>query len=371
MASAFESNLPPAQRYERDLSNGFAPDPAQAAAVAQIQLLYEALLDRATTPTGWTALWQRWFAPTRAAPQGLYLWGGVGRGKTWLMDCFFESLPLSTKRRVHFHRFMEDVHDRLREQGQVDNPLDRIGADLAREASVLCFDEFFVHDIADAMILARLLATLFNHGVTLVATSNVAPTDLYRDGLQRAKFLPAIALLEQHTQVLNVDSGVDYRLRILQRAATYHHPLNAANTTVLKERFAELSPGQWREDALLHVNHRQMVARALADGIAWFDFVELCEKPRSPADYIELARRFNTIVLDDVPQLDDTQNDPARRFISLIDELYDRNVNLIIAAAVEPERLYRGERLAFEFQRTVSRLHEMQSHQYLAKPHRP
>jgi len=370
-ASATESHLSPKQRYQRDLRNGFTPDPAQAAAVDKIQQLYEALLTRPSPSSGLRALLARLRRSSRQAPRGLYLWGGVGRGKTWLMDCFYECLPLTRKRRVHFHRFMEDVHDRLRALGQIDNPLDRVGAELANESEVICFDEFFVNDIADAMILARLLQVLFQRDVTLVATSNVPPSALYRDGLQRAKFLPAIELLEQHTQVLNVDSGTDYRLRILKRAQTYYSPLNEAAAARLQASFEQLAPGQWIAERVIQINHRPIKSIAVADGIGWFHFEALCQQPRSPADYIELARRFNTILVSEIPQLSEQDNDAARRLINLIDELYDRNVNLMVSATTEPDQLYRGERLEFEFRRTVSRLHEMQSHQYLGLEHRP
>ncbi len=367
-ATAAGAVLTPQQRYQQDLQrDGFVADAAQAAAVARIENLYQTLLNGDPEPTGW----RRWFNKPTPPPRGLYLWGGVGRGKTYLMDCFYECLPGSDKRRVHFHRFMEDVHDRLRSLGQAEDPLISVGQDLAAQAKVLCFDEFFVSDIADAMILARLLETLFDNGVTLVATSNVAPSDLYRDGLQRAKFLPAIALLEQQTEIINVDGGVDYRLRILQHAEIYHCPLDEAAEHSLRRSFEELAPGQWKRGATIQVNHRSLTGKALADGVGWFEFAELCEKPRGPADYIELARRFNTVLISNVPQLKDGQNDPARRFIHLIDELYDRSVNVILSAAAPVDDLYLGERLAFEFRRTRSRLVEMQSEQYLARPHQP
>ena len=368
--SAGTPQLTPQQRYQRDLNDGFTADPAQAAAVDKLQQLYDSLITTPKPSKGLARL-LRLRDPVSESTCGLYLWGGVGRGKTWLMDCFYECLPHPRKRRVHFHRFMEDVHDRLRDLGQVDNPLDRIGSDLVEESQILCFDEFFVNDIADAMILGRLLQVLFQHGMTLVATSNVPPSELYRDGLQRAKFLPAVALLEKHTNVLNVDNGTDYRLRILKRAQTYYSPLNEAAAASLKTSFEQLAPGEWINGRVIQVNHRPVASVAIADGIGWFDFETLCEQPRSSADYIELARRFNTIVLSNVHQLTELNDDSTRRLINLVDELYDRNVNLIISAAAQPDQLYSGDRLEFEFRRTISRLHEMQSHQYLGLPHRP
>ena len=357
----------PLERYQADLlGDDFVHDPCQQQVVEKIQALYQQLIEIHSQPP---SLLERWTKRGTKAPRGLYLWGGVGRGKTYLMDCFYECLPLKSKRRVHFHRFMQDVHDGLhRHQGQQD-PLQIVAQELLEQSKVLCFDEFHVADIADAMLLAGLLKTLFAGGLTLVATSNIEPDGLYRDGLQRAKFLPAIEQIKQHTEVINVDSGVDYRLRILERAKIYHCPLDADANRSLEQSFHQLAPGECREQTTININHRQMAALGVTDGIAWFDFTVLCEQARSSSDYIELARRFNTLLIANVPQMGDDSNDPARRFISLIDELYDRNVNLIVSAAAEPEQLYIGERLAFEFRRTSSRLIEMQSYQYLGSAH--
>ncbi|MDJ0657039.1 MAG: cell division protein ZapE [Xanthomonadales bacterium] len=356
----------PSHRYQRDLAAGFIPDPAQAAAIERLQSLYLRLTDPVRPGPLWS-LFKRRPQPVT----GLYLWGGVGRGKTYLMDCFYESLPLRRKRRVHFHRFMEGVHDRLERHRDQRDPLEQVGRELAGEFQVLCFDEFFVSDIGDAMILAQLLRILFQQGTVLVATSNVAPDDLYRDGLQRAKFLPAIDLIKQHTEVLRVDGGIDYRLRILETAEIYHWPLDRDADDSLERSFSQLAPGQVRRDTDIRINHRSVRARALGEGVGWFSFAELCQTARSPSDYIELARRFNTVLLSDVPAMADEENDAARRFIHLVDELYDRQVNLIVSAEVERKQLYSGQRLAFEFRRTVSRLIEMQTHEYLAKEHRP
>jgi cell division protein ZapE len=359
----------PWQRYQDDLkTEDFLPDQAQAEAVQHIQKLYEKLIDNRQAQPGFM---DRLLGRDAASPKGLYFFGGVGRGKTYLMDCFFECLPIEAKRRVHFHRFMEDVHDGLKSQANKADPLVAVGQDLARQAQVLCFDEFFVSDIADAMILGRLLKTLFAEGVTLITTTNIAPDDLYRDGLQRAKFLPAIELLKQHTQVLNVDGGVDYRLRILDRAEIYHQPLDDGAWSSLDRSFHELAPGECVEETVIHVNHREVEAIGVTEGVGWFQFSELCEKPRSATDFIELARRFNTILVSNVPQMKDGSNDPARRFLYLVDEFYDRNVNLIMSAEVPVAEIYVGERLAFEFKRTISRLTEMQTHDYLAQEHKP
>ena len=345
-------------------------DPDQETAVRHIQRIYDELLAKPPV-RGLPGVLGRFRRRRQRTVRGLYMWGGVGRGKTYLMDCFYDCLPREDKRRVHFHRFMEQVHDDLASHAAKDNPLRLIGSELASVVRVLCFDEFFVSDIADAMLLAGLFEVLFEQGVTLIATSNVPPKDLYRDGLQRAKFLPAIDLIEQHCEVLNVDGGVDFRLRILDQAEIYHYPLDADARVSLEKSFCDLAPGDFRRDGLIHVNHRELPTIADGDGIGWFEFSDLCDAPRATPDYIELARRFNTVLISNVPQMGEGTNDPARRFINLVDELYDRNVNLILSAEVPVEALYDGERLAFEFQRTVSRLIEMQSHEFLSREHKP
>ncbi|MDX1443853.1 MAG: cell division protein ZapE [Gammaproteobacteria bacterium] len=365
----------PAARYEADLAReGFAADPAQARAVEALQALWLDLQD-APHPS----LFDRLKSALQPGPverepvTGLYLWGGVGRGKTYLMDAFFHSLPFAEKRRQHFHRFMYDVHARLKRLKHLEDPLKRVAQDISRDTRVICFDEFFVSDIADAMILGRLLDWLFNYGVTLVATSNVKPDDLYRDGLQRARFLPAIELLKRHVRVLNVDGGVDYRLRVLEMAEIYHYPLDDAADENLEHSFNAMCPDP--EDIQLggsiEIEGRDIPIVKCGEGVAWFEFAALCEGPRSAADYIEIARLFNTVLLANVPQLDSLRENEARRFITLIDELYDHQVKLMISAEVAMEDLYIGNRLKFEFQRTLSRLQEMQSHQYLALPHNP
>ncbi|WP_211331855.1 cell division protein ZapE [Inmirania thermothiophila] len=309
----------------------------------------------------------------RAQPpvRGLYLWGGTGRGKTWLMDLFFEHLPLPAKRRVHFHHLMREVHGRLEALRGTADPLEAVAEDIAAEARLLCIDEFFVEDIGDAMILAGLLRGLFGRGVTLVATSNTAPRALYRNGLQRDRFLPAIDLLEAHTEVLHLDGGIDYRFRALERAEIYHFPLDEGAEAALRRAFAELAGPGAGAPRTLQINGRALPALRVADGVAWFGFAALCEGPRAQADYIELARCYHTVLVSGVRVLGEDDEDVARRFIGLVDELYDRGVKLVCSAAAPPQGLYRGRALAFEFRRTASRLTEMQTHAYLARPHRP
>ncbi|MEE4202480.1 MAG: cell division protein ZapE [Halieaceae bacterium] len=364
--------MTPMARYQHDLErNNFQPDAAQARAVALLQDLYERLLRREQRERRLVSRLRYWLSGSRPPERGLYFWGGVGRGKTYLVDTFFESLPIERKLRVHFHRFMQRVHERLTALDGEKNPLQIVAEEFARDALVICFDEFFVSDIADAMILAGLMSALFDRGVTLVATSNIEPENLYKDGLQRARFLPAIALLETHTQVVNVDAGVDYRLRTLTQAALYQHPNDAAGEAMLAERFAALTHQAAAASTEIEINHRQVRLERVSEGVAWFAFDTLCRQPRSPSDFIELARVFHTVLLADVPIMKGGDEDVVRRFINLIDEFYDRNVKLIITAEGPADALYSGSLLAFEFQRTLSRLQEMQSHEYLAREHRP
>ena len=303
--------------------------------------------------------------------RGLYIWGTVGRGKTMLMDRFYERLNIPYKMRSHFHRFMYEVHGELKQLKSLENPLEEVAERLAQKARVICFDEFFVNDIADAMILGTLFEALFRRGVTLVATSNVPPEQLYRDGLQRQRFLPAITLLQSHTRVLELGPGVDYRLRVLEQAEIYHYPLDAEADTNLAKYFRAIAPDEARHDVPLALNDRLVATRALADGVVWFDFQAICGGPRSQDDYIELARCYHTVMVSGIPQLTRDNEDEARRFIALVDEFYDRNVKLIVSAASELQELYQGKKLEFEFQRTCSRMREMQSHDFLAKPHLP
>ena len=360
------------ERYARELErSGYVRDPAQERAVTHLEAVIAAL-SAAPAHAPWQRLrarlpWSRPPPPVR----GLYLWGGVGRGKTWLMDLGYACLPFSDKLRSHFHRFMHGVHGELATLRGRTDPLERVAARLAQRARVLCFDELYVSDITDAMILGTLFESLFRRGVTLIATSNTPPDRLYEGGLQRQRFLPAIALLKEHMDVLHVDGAIDYRLRSLERAEIYHHPLDDDADRNLERYFAELAPEAGVPGARIEIGGRTLRTRARADGVVWFDFDELCVGPRSQADYIEIAREYQAVLVSGIPQLGAESEDPARRLIALVDELYDHNVKLIVSAAVPVEALYRGERLGFEFQRTYSRLREMQSHDYLARAHLP
>lgn len=361
----------PWQRYQADLERSdFTHDPAQENAVRHLQALYEALL-RQPEPTRLQRLASRLRKTRREPEQGLYLWGGVGRGKTYLVDVFFDSLPFAEKKRLHFHRFMQLVHDELRRTRDQQDPLKLIASRFAATTRVLCFDEFFVTDIADAMLLAGLLEALFAEGVTLVATSNIPPDELYKDGLQRARFLPAIELLKRYTTVLNVDGGVDYRLRYLEQVEIYHTPADAAAEQVFEREFAYIAGQPGDAGVALEIAGRMIPVRRLAEDVVWFDFTAICGGPRSQKDYIEISRLFHTVLVSNIPPLTGERDNEARRFIAMIDEFYDRGVKLICTAAEPPETLYSGHHLRFAFERTVSRLQEMRSKDYLARPHRP
>ncbi|HEX2140352.1 MAG TPA: cell division protein ZapE [Woeseiaceae bacterium] len=346
---------------------GLEEDAAQLAVVDVLQALQEQLEQQPSLLQRAAGILSPSLRPE--TPRGIYLWGGVGRGKTLLMDVFFDTLARTDKRRVHFHRFMNDVHERLGELRDVADPLDRVAGDLARGARVLCFDEFFVSDIGDAMLLAGLLEGLFRRDAVLVATSNSAPADLYRDGLQRARFLPAIDLLKRHTRVLHLEGDVDYRLRLLRRAGTFLTPVGEEADVTLDRYFHDIASASVEDGASIEVAGREIRTRKRAKGVAWFDFAELCGGPRSAVDYIEIARRYQTVILSGVPVLTADDENAARRFISLVDEFYDRRVKLIMSAAEKIESIYQGNKLSFEFQRTLSRLLEMQSPDYLHAAH--
>lgn len=357
----------PSSAYAAGVAQGeWQHDPAQQPALHELDRIHAALL--APDKRG---VFERLFgAEGPPAPRGLYLWGGVGRGKTFLIDLFYDALPIKEKRRTHFHRFMREVHEQLRAHTGERDPLAAIAKQWRAQLRVLVLDEFFVSDIGDAMLLARLLERLFAEGVVLVTSSNAAPQDLYKDGLQRARFLPAIALLQGHCAVVHLDSPQDYRLRALTKSPVYRAPLDAQSDAWLAARWAELSHGCPHEDGPLVVDGRDIPVRGLAEGFAWFDFAALCEGPRGTSDYIEIAREFHTVLLGDIPRFDAQRDDAARRFVHLIDELYDRHVNFVCTAAAPPLLLYAGERLVHAFERTASRLIEMQSAEYLALEHR-
>lgn len=358
----------PSARYAAGVARGeWSDDPAQHPALRELDRLHHAL----SAPVPRKGLLDRVFGkPQAAAPQGLYLWGGVGRGKTFLIDLFYAGLPIAEKRRTHFHRFMRDVHERLRAHAGERDPLAIIAREWRAQLRVLVLDEFFVSDIGDAMLLGRLLERLFDEGVALVTSSNAAPGDLYKDGLQRARFLPAIALIERHCTVVHLISDHDYRLRALVRSPVYRAPLDGDSDAWLHERWHALRGDDDHRDAGIVVDGRRIAVRSRTQGMAWFDFAALCEGPRGSADYIEIATEFHTVLLGGVPVFDARRDDAARRFVTLIDELYDRHVNLVCTAEAAPMALYRGERLASAFERTASRLIEMQGEDYLAAEHR-
>jgi len=356
----------PSAAYAAGVARGeWLDDPAQHAALRELDRIHAAL--RQPSQGG---LLKRLFGDSGETPRGLYLWGGVGRGKTFLVDLFFATLPAGSKRRIHFHRFMREVHARLRAHAGARDPLATIAHEWRSQFRVLVLDEFFVSDIGDAMLLARLLDRLFAEGVVLVTSSNTPPALLYKDGLQRVRFEPAIALLERHCAVLHLDSAQDYRLRALTRSPVYRQPLDAGSDAWLASRWRELTAGVEPDVEPLRIDGRDIVSRALAEGFAWFDFSALCEGPRAAGDYIEIAREFHTVLLGGIPVFDARRDDAARRFVTLIDELYDRHVNLVCTADAPPPTLYAGERLAGAFERTASRLIEMQSAEYLSLEHR-
>jgi len=350
------------QAYEAELAQrGYTADPAQLRAVEALE----------RCASEWAAYKEKRSNALKKLinrpeiPRGVYMYGGVGRGKSFLMDCFYNAVPLKRKTRLHFHEFMREVHRELQElQGTV-NPLDELGKRMAKRYRLVCFDEFHVADITDAMILHRLLAALFANGVGFVTTSNFKPDDLYPNGLHRDRILPAIALLNEKLEVLSVDNGTDYRRRTLEQVKLYHMPLGPEADEEMTNAFNRLAETQ-DEDPILHIEAREIRARRKAGGVVWFDFRELCGGPRSQNDYLEIASQFHTVLLSDVPHMPVNMASPARRFTWLVDVLYDRRCKLIMSAAVAPEALYTDGPLAHEFPRTVSRLTEMQSTEFLA-----
>ena len=368
--------MTPLERYKQDLQrDDFSYDPAQEMAVKHLQRLYDELVAVEDEPKlGLMGKLKSKFSKAAAKEpvKGLYFWGGVGRGKTYLMDTFFDSLPFEQKMRTHFHRFMQRVHAELKALDGTANPLVEIGKKYAAETRIICFDEFFVTDITDAMILGGLLQELFNNGVSLVATSNIVPDGLYKDGLQRARFLPAIDMLNRFTEVVNVDGGIDYRLRVLEQAELYHFPLDEKADESLNTSFENLAPDleEVVEAEVLDINGREMKTRRCCEDVVWFDFADICEGPRSQNDYIELAKIFHAVLVGNVPQLGRSNDDAARRFINMVDEFYDSGVKLILSAEKPIHEIYSEGRLEFEIERTQSRLLEMQSQEYLAREHR-
>lgn len=365
--------MTPMQRYRHDLDQGFESDPAQLNAAEHLQRVYEAMMARPHTSS--VGLFARVKSLMREKPpppvRGLYVWGGVGRGKTWLMNAFHDALPFAEKRREHFHSFMQHIHTELKKLKQVSDPLQLVADGLAARVRVICLDEFHVSDIADAMILGRILEALFARGVALVTTSNIHPDNLYKAGLQRERFRPAIALIKTHLTVLTLQGETDFRLRALEQAEIYHSPLDEDAPDSLLASFNALHPEHVETDCQLQILGRQIDTTRLAEGIVWFEFSIICSAPRAAADYIEIGRYFHTVLIANVPRLGNNDSDATQRFIQLVDEFYDRNVNLILSAEAPPERLYTGTRLAEPFKRTHSRLVEMQSREYLHRSHLP
>jgi cell division protein ZapE len=340
---------------------GYQADPAQLRAIESLARCEREWADyKARRSNAFTKLLRR-----PPIPRGVYMYGGVGRGKSFLMDCFFQAVPLQRKTRLHFHEFMREVHRELQDLKGTADPLDELGRRIARRFRLICFDEFHVSDVTDAMILHRLLQALFDNRVSIVTTSNFHPDGLYPNGLHRDRILPAIALLKDRLEVINVDAGTDYRQRTLQQVAMYHCPLGAEAEAKLETAFNGLAEAR-DEEPVMQIEHRSLRAVRRAGGVVWFDFRTLCGGPRSQNDYLEIASRFHTVLLSNVPQMPPRLASEARRFTWLVDVLYDRRVKLIISAAVPPEQLYTEGPLAHEFPRTISRLQEMQSAEFLA-----
>ncbi len=354
------------EAYEAELATrGYRSDPAQLRAVDALE----------RCAREWAAFKQARSNPLKklinrpAIPRGVYMYGGVGRGKSFLMDCFFNAVPLKRKTRLHFHEFMREVHRELADMQGTVNPLQVLGERISKRYRLICFDEFHVADITDAMILHRLLQSLFDNGVGFVTTSNFKPDDLYPNGLHRDRILPAIDLLNQRLEVINVDNGTDYRRRTLEHVKLYHTPLGAQADAEMDVAFSELAESH-DEDPVLHIEKREIRARRKAGGVVWFDFRTLCGGPRSQNDYLEIASQFHTVMLSNVPHMPVRMASEARRFTWLVDVLYDRRVKLIMSAAVPPEQLYTEGPMSHEFPRTVSRLNEMQSAEFLAEERR-
>ena len=346
---------------------GLSPDAAQVSCIQEFDRLWRDILaDETRTET----LWNRLFSHnTPASIKGVYLWGGVGRGKTMLMDICYAAIKTRRKQRQHFHHFMLHIHKSLKKLKKSVDPLKILASDLAKHIKVLCLDEFHVNDITDAMLLHTLLKALITEGVVIVTTSNFKPGALYSDGLQRARFLPTIDLINSQTQVIKLDGHTDYRLKALQIEGTWHQPLNSASRKQMQNAFAKLSSHISWNNKSIEINNRKVAVLGQAEGAVWFDFKILCDSPRSQSDFIEIARQHHSVLLSNLPILTDQYNDAARRFLNLLDILYDHRVKLIASAAAPIEKIFSGEKLAFESKRATSRLFEMQTDAYLAQVH--
>ncbi|MEN3980035.1 cell division protein ZapE [Acinetobacter sp. CWB-B33] len=358
--------ISPAERYAQALASGqFLPDEAQAVAVHELDRVWQELIQRFKASKKAFRRFRR-----QTSPHGVYMWGGVGRGKTWLMDQFYESVPFRRKTRMHFHHFMQHVHRELNKLSGQRNPLELVADQIYKEAVVICFDEFFVSNVTDAMILSDLFQKLFARGVTLVATSNIAPDGLYKNGIHRDRFIPTIEMVKKNCVVLNVDAGVDYRLRVLKQAQLFKSPLTHENKLWMAQRFSALTQTQTVSQEPIIINKRIVETIGHTEDVLWCEYSELCLKPRSPADFIEIANIYNTVLVSNVPHMTDYLSEGTRRFIYLVDEFYDRGVKLLLTSEDSIIDLYQGEKLAFEIERTRSRLLEMQSDDYLNSAHR-
>ena len=356
----------PAERYTQALESGqFMPDEAQAQAVQELDRVWKELLTRYKASKKVFRRFRR-----QTYPKGVYMWGGVGRGKTWLMDQFYDAVPFRRKTRMHFHHFMQHVHKELNKLSGQRNPLDAVADQIYKNAVVICFDEFFVSNVTDAMILSDLFQKLFERGITLIATSNIAPEGLYKNGIHRDRFMPTITLVQKNCVVLNVDAGIDYRLRVLKQAQLFKYPLSSDAQSWMLERFQSLTLTQTKSNTPIMINNRVVETLGHTEDVLWCEFSELCFKPRSPADFIEIANIYNTVLVSNIPNLTDFLSEGTRRFIYLVDEFYDRGVKLLLTSEDSIIELYEGQKLAFEIERTRSRLLEMQSDDYLHSEHR-
>ena len=358
--------ISPAERYAQALASGqFLPDQEQAQAVHELDRVWQELIQRFKASKKAFRRFRR-----QTAPKGVYMWGGVGRGKTWLMDQFYESVPFRRKTRMHFHHFMQYVHRELNKLSGQRNPLELVADQIYKEAVVICFDEFFVSNVTDAMILSDLFQKLFTRGITLVATSNIAPDGLYKNGIHRDRFIPTIEMVKKNCVILNVDAGVDYRLRVLKQAQLFKSPLTHEHKLWMAQRFTALTQTQVQSQEPILINNRIVETIGHTEDVLWCEYSELCLKPRSPADFIEIANIYNTVLVSNVPHLTDYLSEGTRRFIYLVDEFYDRGVKLLLTSEDSIIDIYQGEKLAFEIERTRSRLLEMQSDDYLQTSHR-
>ena len=359
-------NNTPLGLYQQFVDKGeISSDKFQLQAIQMLDELYFRLT-AAPVKKKWHSIFSK---SAKTEMHGVYMWGGVGTGKTLLMDIFYQSLPDKMAKRIHFHRFMQRIHDEKNLIKQQQNPLEIVASRYIEDAKVLCLDEFSVTDITDAMILHGLLKYLFECGIVLVTTSNIEIENLYKDGLQRSRFLPAIALLQRHTNAIFVDSGNDYRMEFLQNDEIFHTPLNNQSNSAMLACFEQLSANVEIKNSVVEINGRDVQVEAMGSGVIWLEFDSLCNTNRSKSDYIEISRQFHTVLISNIPQLHSSHDDAARRLIEFIDEIYDRNVNLIVSSAQPAESIYQGKRLAETFKRTISRLNEMSSNEYLAKPH--